>query len=205
LHCLTDSNESAGFPWIQESLLHTTKNCSPLALDLAVHVAPRRPGIYKLLNRESGKCYVGQASNLRSRLSTHLRHLKNGTHPQPILRKAFAKYGPQAWEFQIVEECPRAMLTERETFHAVQHQALRRGYNCAPIRSGVEPSLAFSAIARKVARNYHDGITDLQRSEIALRAARTRQLRMEVARCSEIAKRAAATRAANRLAKSEAP
>jgi group I intron endonuclease len=178
------------------------RKISPLALDLAVHVAPCGPGIYKLFNRESGKCYVGQASNLRSRLSTHLRHLKNATHPQPILRKAFAKYGLQSWDFQVVEECPRSMLTERETYHVMKHHALRHGYNCAPIRAGIELSPAFSAIAAKVARDYHDGITDQRRSEIALRAAQTRKLRVTAARRIEIAKKAAATRAANRLLKS---
>ena len=181
--------------------MHPIKKSSSFSLDLAVWAAPRGPGIYKIFNRESGKCYVGQASNLRGRLSTHLRHLKSGTHPQPILRKAFAKYGLQAWVFQVIEECTREMLTEREALHAAQHQALRHGYNCAPIRSGVEPSPAFSAIAKKVARDYHDGITDLKRSEIAHRAAQTRKLRVAAARRSEIARRAAVTRAANRLAK----
>lgn len=176
------------------------RKSSPLALELAVYLAPRGPGIYKLFNRQSGKCYVGQASNLRSRLSTHLRHLKNGTHPQPILRKAFAKYGLHTWDFQVIDECSREVLTEREIFHALQHQALKHGYNCAPIRSGVEPSLAFSAIARKVAREYHDSITDLQRSEIAIRAARTRQLRVAAAQRSEISKKAAAKRDVNRRA-----
>lgn len=174
---------------------------SPFALDRTVGAAPRGPGIYKLVNLQSGKCYIGQAANLRRRLSSHLRHLTKRSHPQPILHSAFAKYGREFWEFKVIEQCARTMLTEREAFHVAMTGALRSGYNCAPIRAGIEPSPAFSLIARNVAQNYHNGITDQKRSEIAQRAALTRQIRAAAARRSEIARKAAATRAANRLSK----
>jgi group I intron endonuclease len=147
------------------------------ALHSAVREAPRRPGIYRLTNNITGKCYVGQATDLRRRLSAHLRQLIDRTHRQPVLRAAFAKHAPRVWTFEVIEECHRSKLTERETFYVQKMRALVAGYNCAPVTAGIEPSAKFSQIARRVARAFHDRITDEERSAIARRAAATLKAR----------------------------
>lgn len=164
------------------------------ALDRAVFKAPITSGIYRLSNRESGKSYVGQACNLKRRLGKHLMQLKQGLHAQPVLRAAFAKYGPEAWVFEVLERCPRSQLTEREQHHVEQLGTLTDGYNCAPIRTGVQVTEAFRAIAQQAANKFHARITDQERSEIALRAAATRRERAAAARRSAAAQKAWATR-----------
>lgn len=166
------------------------------ALDRAVFKAPIVSGIYRLSNRESGKSYVGQACNLKRRLGKHLMQLKQGLHAQPVLRAAFAKHGPEVWVFEVLERCPRSQLTEREQHHVEQHGALTGGYNCAPIRSGVQVTEAFRAIAQQAANKFHARVTDQERSEIALRAAATRRERAAAARRSAAAQKAWATRKA---------
>ncbi|MEP6875413.1 MAG: GIY-YIG nuclease family protein [Burkholderiales bacterium] len=172
-------------------------------LDLAVYSASGRPGIYRLYNKNSCKSYVGQAVNLRRRLGKHLGLLKLKTHAQPVLRKAFAKHGPEAWVFEVIEECAIQNLTELETLHAKQFNAFGNGYNCAPIQSGVQVTEEFRLIAREAAKKFHARTTDAQRSEIAKRAADTRRDRAAASRRSRIAKKAAATRASRQRAAME--
>ncbi len=165
-------------------------------LDRAVASAPITAGIYRIYNRVSKKSYVGQASNLRRRLGTHLRRLKQSSHSQPVLGKAFSKYGPEFWSFEVVETCPRTRLTEREQHHVEVFKGLTDGYNCAPIQSGVQVSELFVAIARAAAKKFHARVTDEERSQIALAAATTRKVRLAATERSLAAKKAWATRRA---------
>ena len=58
------------------------------SLDHAIAHLPTCAGIYKLENKQSGKCYVGQAVNLRKRLGQHLRLLTAGSHHSPAAQSA---------------------------------------------------------------------------------------------------------------------
>lgn len=163
-------------------------------LDQAVFTTPITSGIYRLYNRRSDKCYVGQASNLRRRLGNHLTQLKQCRHAQPILRLAFAKHGPECWTFEVLEICDRTRLTERERHHVGVHGALACGYNCAPIQSGVEVTDGFRKIASDAANKFHARTSDEERSAIARKAAATRRERKAAARRSEAARKAWTTR-----------
>jgi len=150
-------------------------------LDLAVHNAPNASGIYTLRNTSLGKCYIGQAVNMKARMGTHLRQLRAGKHPNPILQAAFKKYAETAWVFEIVELCERSSLTAREAYWATERDALRMGYNSAPIQSGVDVTEAFIEIARKAALKAHANMSDEDRTQAALRAAATRRKRRALA------------------------
>lgn len=76
-----------------------------------------RSGIYFILNRESGKYYIGSAKNFRVRWKQHLRELKNGDHHSTHLQNAWNKYDPQSFSFGILEECAEENLLEREQFY----------------------------------------------------------------------------------------
>jgi group I intron endonuclease len=154
------------------------------ALDVAVHNAPKTSGIYAIKNKCSGKCYVGQAANLQSRLATHLRQLRGGKHHSPILTAAFAKYEESDWLFEIVELCEREVLTARETYWASAMGALADGYNSAPIQSGVNVTDDFREVARNAALKYHARVTNEDRRQAALKAAATRRKRKEAAETS---------------------
>ena len=64
-----------------------------------------KAGIYRILNTENGKCYVGQSRNLNKRIADHKCLLRTGRHPNQRLQHAFKKYGEAAFLFTIEIEC----------------------------------------------------------------------------------------------------
>jgi hypothetical protein len=81
---------------------------------------PCCPGIYRLLDTEAGKCYVGQASNLNKRRGYHWQELRGNRHRNRYLQAAWNKRS-QAFVFEVLEvvedgEDLVRRLIEREQF-----------------------------------------------------------------------------------------
>lgn len=89
-------------------------------------------GIYYIRNTRNGRRYVGSSANVEERWKNHRNQLNRGAHHAPILQKAWNKYGPEAFVFEVVEECLVEVLLEREQFHIDLHQAYGKGYNALP-------------------------------------------------------------------------
>lgn len=170
-------------------------------LDRLVLAAPKSPGIYGLFNLSNGKSYVGQAANLRRRLTQHLRGLllPAQSRSQPKLWAAFRKYAPECWKFEILERCPRTQLTILELRYAQTIDVYAHGYNCAPIQAGIAGTQEFSEIARQAAIKINASFTPEQRSQHAKKAADTKRRMTAAARRSDAARKAAATRASRKL------
>ena len=83
-------------------------------------------GIYKIVNRENGKYYVGSSIDLSGRIARHKRELNNRTHPNPKLLRAWEKYGEESFDFQILYYCD-----EDETIE-VEQEFLDFGFNNHP-------------------------------------------------------------------------
>jgi len=62
-------------------------------------------GLYKLVNRATGQCYVGQSQRMRKRIREHFRLLRHGKHTNPHLQHAYDKYGPESFYGAIEVEC----------------------------------------------------------------------------------------------------
>jgi group I intron endonuclease len=62
-------------------------------------------GIYKIVNRVNGLCYVGQSARVRKRIQEHFRLLRMNRHPNPKLQNAFNKYGEEQFEWAIEVVC----------------------------------------------------------------------------------------------------
>jgi len=62
-------------------------------------------GIYKLVNRATGKCYVGQSQRAQKRIKEHFRLLRNKKHPNTHLQRAYNKYGAESFYGAIEVEC----------------------------------------------------------------------------------------------------
>ena len=75
-------------------------------------------GIYKIINKINGKCYIGQSTQIEKRWSKH----KNTSHNQTSkaydypLYRAFRKYGIENFSFKILEECSNLELNEKEKY-----------------------------------------------------------------------------------------
>jgi group I intron endonuclease len=62
-------------------------------------------GIYKIVNKVTGQCYVGQSQRVRKRLKEHFRLLRWGKHTNPHLQNAYNKYGSDAFYGAVEVEC----------------------------------------------------------------------------------------------------
>lgn len=100
-------------------------------------------GIYVIRHRRSGKCYVGQSVNISRRWEEH----RQGASNAPGLKSALLKYGPEAFAFEVLEQCPPEKLNEREAFHVSSLGSLSpSGYN---LRSGGKQRETVSEEARR--------------------------------------------------------
>jgi group I intron endonuclease len=93
-------------------------------------------GIYKILNTENGKMYVGSSINLKRRREKHFSQLKNNRHPNSHLQGAYNKYNKEKFEWIILEYVPdNSIILQREQYWIDFFKSYNReaGYNLAPI------------------------------------------------------------------------
>ena len=87
-------------------------------------------GIYKITNLENGMCYVGQAVNIADRWK---QHIKRGIGAEPLTRNklypAMLSIGVENFSFEIIEECDRSQLNEREDYWQNFYKAKEFGYS----------------------------------------------------------------------------
>jgi len=85
-------------------------------------------GIYKITNKINGKCYIGQSNDIHRRWK---QELAPNAKLNPHLARAFEKYGIDNFEFEIIEECQREQLNEREQFYIEIYHSIdpKLGYN----------------------------------------------------------------------------
>jgi group I intron endonuclease len=61
--------------------------------------------VYRIVNRGTGVCYVGQSQNVNKRLKEHMRMLRGNTHGNIHLQRAFNRYGAEAFSAEIEVVC----------------------------------------------------------------------------------------------------
>ena len=89
-----------------------------------------RTGIYKITNLENQMCYVGQAVDLAARWKQHIkRGLGADTPTRNKLYPAMMEFGVENFSFEIIEECDRSLLDEREDYWQNYFKAKEFGYS----------------------------------------------------------------------------
>lgn len=89
-----------------------------------------RTGIYKITNIENQMCYVGQAVNLSDRFKQHIKRGVGAETPtRNKLYPAMLEYGVENFTFEIIEECERSKLNEREDYWQEYFHAKTWGYS----------------------------------------------------------------------------
>ena len=87
-------------------------------------------GIYKITNLTNGMCYVGQAANISDRWKQHIkRGMGADTPTRNKLYPAMLETGVENFSFEIVEECSRDKLNERELYWQEFFKAKEFGYS----------------------------------------------------------------------------
>lgn len=84
-------------------------------------------GIYKITNKLSGKCYIGQSNNIERRFKEHQQKGEKSRIPVDI---AIKKYGKDTFTYEVLEECDISQLNERETYYINLYHSNIDGYNC---------------------------------------------------------------------------
>ena len=87
-------------------------------------------GIYKITNLENQKCYVGQAANIADRWKQHIKRGIGAEAPtRNKLYPTMLQHGVENFTFEIIEECPRDKLNEREDYWQNYFGAKEFGYS----------------------------------------------------------------------------
>lgn len=87
-------------------------------------------GIYGIHNLINGKWYVGQSVNIRARWNGHRSLLSHNEKESIHLMRAWRKYGEDAFEWVVLEECSPDELDEKEVYWISQKDSYNNGYNC---------------------------------------------------------------------------
>jgi len=104
-------------------------------------------GIYQIKNNTTNKIYIGSSDNFERRKTQHFWYLRSNSHHSTHLQHSFNKYGEEAFEFSIIEECELSILLEREQYYldtllysqeycltkGKDDRFLKLGYNVCPV------------------------------------------------------------------------
>lgn len=91
--------------------------------------AGEHTGIYKLTNLKNQKVYIGQASNISERFKQHIKCGLGIDTPNNMLYVAMMKDGVENFTFEVLEECGRGELNDREKYYIDFYRAQEYGYN----------------------------------------------------------------------------
>ena len=86
-------------------------------------------GIYKLTNLTNQKIYIGQAADIADRMKQHIKCGLGIDTPNNMLYTAMMKDGVENFTFEVLEECERSALNDRETHYIAFYRSQEHGYN----------------------------------------------------------------------------
>lgn len=93
-----------------------------------------KSGIYCIINKINGKCYVGSATNLSTRIKTHEHKLEKNIHDNIYLQNAWNKYGKEKFCFFALEYVEKKELLNTEQYYLDLFLSynMKHGYNINP-------------------------------------------------------------------------
>lgn len=118
-----------------------------------------RSGIYSIGQIGTNRLYIGSSADISNRWYIHRRELRLGRHHSPFLQNAWSKYGPDAFEFCILEECHPVELLQFEQEYI---DFLNPIFNVCPI-----------AGSRRGAKATERGLANIRAAHAKLAALRT--------------------------------
>ena len=100
--------------------------------DMLDFVLPSRDcaGIYKITNDETKEAYIGRSVSVRKRLTDHIKSaLGIDTIADQYVHQVMREKGIWNFTFELIEECPREKLNEREKYYIEFFHTDQYGYN----------------------------------------------------------------------------
>ena len=89
-------------------------------------------GIYKIININNNKVYIGSAVNICNRWKNHISCLNKNKHHSSKLQNSWNKHSADNFIFEIIEECDKEKLIEREQYYIDLYGSYKSGYNSTP-------------------------------------------------------------------------
>jgi len=122
-------------------------------------------GIYKVTNKINGKIYIGQSVNIEDRWRNHKFkpfYEKSGQY-NSLFYKAIRKYGIENFIFEVVEECKKEELDEKEKYWIKYYDSnnLEKGYN---LTDGGE-SQTFSILTQEQVNQIYELLKETNKSQ----------------------------------------
>ena len=113
-------------------------------------------GIYKILNRTTGKFYVGSSSrSIEGRWIEHLSDLRRNSHYNPRLQRAWNKYGEEDFDFIVLEEVKdKKQVVVREQYYLDYYTCYNKkiGYNICPVANSTLGYIHKEETKRKISK-----------------------------------------------------
>ena len=110
--------------WSEYFLKITNQLCTRILKDKTVI------GIYKITNLVTKQSYIGQSVDIASRWKQHIKcGLGIDASHTNMLYNSMQKYGVWNFAFELIEQCSKEQLNEREKFYVSLYQTDKFGYN----------------------------------------------------------------------------
>jgi group I intron endonuclease len=104
-------------------------------MKLIFHDKGNEGGIYKIINLQNGRIYIGSTYRFKDRARGHKTELEAGRHLNKFLQNDYNKCGSEAFLFEVIETVmgDRKTRVEREQFHIDQwYDNQKNCYNLVP-------------------------------------------------------------------------
>ena len=89
-----------------------------------------KPGIYKITNTNSNKCYVGKSTKVKQRLIDHIKgSVGISTIADQAIHFAMLNEGLWNWTFECICYCEKEQLSEKEQYYINFFKSQEWGYN----------------------------------------------------------------------------
>ena len=121
-------------------------------------------GIYKITNKINGQSYIGLSVDIEERWYKHKTNYKNVDNKEyeKTLYRAFRKYGLNNFTFEVIEECEKEDLPNKEIFWISFYNTYADGYNETPggevicVGGEKHPNHKLSEEDVRIIRNYYN-------------------------------------------------
>ena len=121
------------------------------------HINNKLTGIYKITNTVNEKVYIGSSVNINIRWRQHLSTLKNNKHHSVKLQNSVNKYGLDNFKFDVIEECAKDMLLQREQYYLELFNSFNDGYNCSMNSTNPMLGRKHSEVTKKLMSKLNSG------------------------------------------------
>ena len=103
----------------------------------------KKCGIYKIVN-PNNNIYIGASNDILKRWNVDYKYICN-VKSQKLLHSSFKKYGIKNHIFEIIEECDKKILFEREIYWINYYNSYKKGLNLT--KGGENPPLQLKPLS----------------------------------------------------------